>query len=632
MSISTTHSGLAFSLRSLLLWALLWGVLCYAEAPQTEGGTRAAADAFLAPEAETPINDLILKAIGQGGAGTLGHLRGRAIIDLSIHGASEAAQDKNLQIQTSQQDKKLARELLRESQAVFDPLLNLSGGYTRIDTYERSESITRERSTDATFVPVSTAPGDVPPSVDEEGNQITSQEFFGTLICVTVDEALVNAEQCSLTTETRTEREFASFSGTPSEAWDFAFGAAQLFPWGSSLEAQFQSIHRIKEFFNLDPFGLLQQLSTDDPIGQDSRFPWTTSFVAAFTTPLPYSRNFGPYGFFPTVGVMLAERRDRRADWVVAASANSVLRDVDSAYWEIVRSIKQLEITVEQRTVLERLAARAQVLFDAGALTRYDKAQVEADLEDFRNREQIAWNNYIAASNALVELLDYEGDKVILPVHYSSELKTPVTVDSEAAFATAMEHRPEIKLSKLDVEASDIRFKHRKVQTFPDLSLSAGVFLNQSDAVLGYKDWTDSFGNVFDPDQENFFVSINFRIPLGNRALKSALSQARIQRDQATDESQRTVNDVIRQLNTVIADIYSTEAEKTERKINLELAQLAYDKASGLIERGLITSFELLRKLNDLFTARSAYIDTLVDHRKTRAQLLAAEGVLGTRY
>ncbi len=630
MSISTTHSGFASSLRFLLLSALLWAVLCYAEAPQTEGG--AAADAFLAPEAETPINDLILKAIAQGGAGTLGHLRGRALIDLSIHGASEAAQGKNLQNQASQQDKELATESLRESQAAFDPLLNLSGGYTRVDTYDRSESITRERSTGVTFAPISTTPGAVPPPVDEEGTQGTLEESFGTLICVTVDEALVNAEQWSLQTQSSTLREFASFSGTPSEAWDFTFGAAQLFPWGSSLEAQFQSIHRIKEFFNLDPFGLLQPLSLEDPIGQDSRFPWTTSFLAAFTTPLPFSRNFGPYGFFPKVGVMLSERRNRQADWVVAARTNSVLRDVDGAYWELVRSIKQLQITIEQRKVLESLVQHAQVLFQAGAVTAYDKAQVDAEFEGLRNQEQTAWNNYIAASNTLVDLLDYEGDQVILPVHYSNELKTPVTVDSGAAFTAAMEHRPEIKLSQLDVESSDILFKHRKVQTLPDLSLSAGVFLNQSDAVLGYEDWTDSFGNVFDPDQENFFVAVNFRIPLGNRAVKSALSQARIRRDQATDQNQQTVNAVIQELNTVIAAIYSTEATKTQTKINLELAQLAYHKASGLIDQGLITNFELLRKLTDLFTARSAYINTLVDHKKTRAQLLAAQGVLVTRY
>ncbi|MGH8644894.1 MAG: hypothetical protein ACREX4_10725 [Gammaproteobacteria bacterium] len=61
MSISTTKSGFVFSLRFLHLSALLWAVLCPAQSPGSERGRQAAADAFLAPEAETPINDLILK-------------------------------------------------------------------------------------------------------------------------------------------------------------------------------------------------------------------------------------------------------------------------------------------------------------------------------------------------------------------------------------------------------------------------------------------------------------------------------------------------------------------------------------------------------------------------------------------
>jgi hypothetical protein len=46
----------------------------------------------------------------------------------------------------------------------------------------------------------------------------------------------------------------------------------------------------------------------------------------------------------------------------------------------------------------------------------------------------------------------------------------------------------------------------------------------------------------------------------------------------------------------------------------------------------MITDFELLRKLGDLLAARSAYIDALVNHKKTQAQLLAAEGVLAAQH
>ena len=69
-----------------------------------------------------------------------------------------------------------------------------------------------------------------------------------------------------------------------------------------------------------------------------------------------------------------------------------------------------------------------------------------------------------------------------------------------------------------------------------------------------------------------------------------------------------------------------------QTRIGLEQTQLAYDKAGQFREQTLITEFEFLRKLNDLLTARSNLINTLIDHRKTRAQILAAQGILGRGY
>jgi outer membrane protein TolC len=174
--------------------------------------------------------------------------------------------------------------------------------------------------------------------------------------------------------------------------------------------------------------------------------------------------------------------------------------------------------------------------------------------------------------------------------------------------------------------------KHRQTQIRPDLNLTAGVTLNQSNAVLGYSSWENSFGNVFNPDNSDFFVGVSFRIPFGNLAARSALSQARIGRNQAMDQSQQTINGVIQEINTVITDAYGSHARIKQRRANLDLAQLAYNKADMLKEQGLVTDFELLRKLSDLLSARSDYIDTLIDYRKTSAQLLRAQGVLAAQY
>jgi outer membrane protein TolC len=591
------------------------------------------AAAFLEPEGEKAIHEIVLAAIKEGGEGTLAHLRGRRPVELTPEQALSLVRERNLSIQAAQQDQEIAEDLLVLSRSIFDPVLNLSGTYSRRRSYERSEFITRDREN---FSGTLIVPGGA-----------LSSDLSNELVCITVDGLIVSAEQCGSLSTQRTpdanpltpgiiDPEFASFDSDAAEAWQIDFGALKRFPWGSLLQVQFQSTKTPRNALGtpVDPFGLDLLLSPTD-------LPWTSSFFALFTSPLPFSRNFGPYGSFANIQVLLAKIGERQADWAVESNINAVLRDVDDAYWELVRSIKLLQIIGEQQQVLEDLVKRAQSLFEAQSITVYDKVQIEADLENIKNQAEIAWNSLITSSNRLVDLLDYESDQLILPVGYSQLLKQSVEefdpdnlnrLDPDQAIATALGQHPDIKLSQFALESSEILLKHRRAQTYPDFNLEASINLGQSNAILGYETWEDSFANVFDPDTSEFFVGVSFRVPLGNRAVRSALSQARLGYSQAQDQVQQTENSVIQDVNSVIATGYSTQASILQFQAGLELAQFAYNKAGQFREQILVTEFEFLRKLNDLLTARSNLINTLIDHRKTRAQILAAQGILARGY
>jgi outer membrane protein TolC len=615
-------------LTALLPLCLALGYPCSLAA---QAGQPPEADTFLAPAGETEINQLVAETVTAGGRGGRGLLKGRLPVVLSNAEALRRALEHNLQIRTRQQDREIAQGVILESKSAFYPVFNLSGAYNRIDTYNRSEPITRDRPTGFNF---QGEPAGQTPAVTDEFNITRPRgENFSSFVCVNIDGQLLNAAQCALRTERNTKQEFASVSSPPIEAWDFGLRASQIFPWGSSLQVQIQSTRREKNFYPLDAFGLDQPLSLDDPIGQGSRFPWTSTFSLSFSTPLPYSRNFGPYGFRPNVDLMLSRLGEKQAGWAVAASANEALRAADDAYWELVRAVKQLQIRIEQREVLQALAERAQALFEARTITVYDKAQIDANLENIRNQEEIAWNDYIARSNNLVNLLDLNRETAILPVDYSQVLRDLFRIeDPQPIFETALEQNPEIHVGQLGLEQSQVLVSHRKTQVRPDVSFFAGVVLNQVDQVLGHDSWQDSFGNLFSPDSSDFVVGVNLRIPLGNRAVRSALSQARVRRNQALEQLQLTQNSVVQRVNSVLAVNYSTTAQIAERRASLDLAQLAFLKANDLREQALVSEFERLVKLSELLAARSSYIDALVANRKTRAQLLAAEGVLAAQY
>jgi outer membrane protein TolC len=619
----------------------LWLMTCLLLHANAQGLTT---DNFLTLQQEKEIKQLVLTTLADEDYGARTYLQEKTVILLTLDDALRQALQRNLLIQLQKQDRLIADSLLVQRRAAFDPLFNITGTYTHSKTFDRNDFIFRQRGTSFVVDGRTLNPdgsindegnvGDqftTPPG--EEGLQVPVTDAFGNFVCVTVSGELVNPEQCALETQRFGAIEFASRRTNALEAWNFSLGAAQLFPWGSSLEVQFQSTRRLKNFFPLDDLGLVQPLSESDPIGQDSRFPWTSELFATFTTPLPFSKDFGPYGSAPNVNVMLAQVGRRQADWTIKAAINEALRDVDNTYWELVRSLLQLQIAEQQRETLQTLARSGDRLFQEQQITAYDKAQTDTDLANIENRLEILWNTILDNTYRLEELLDYESsNKPILPSRYTTVLRQPVVFDEKQVFATAQRVRPELNIGRLELESRDILLKRSRVQTRPDLSLVASINFSQSDRVLGYESWEDSVSNVFDPDQKDYFIGLVFRIPFGNRAVKSQLAQARLQFKQAQAQLQQTENAIIQELNLVMTDAYSTQARIAQTKAGLEFAQIAYDRALRLRNEDLVSEFELLQRLDDLLLARAFYIDALIDHRKTEAQLLAAEGVLADRY
>jgi outer membrane protein TolC len=625
----------------ILAWIGLSGCLL-----GTTGSAQSQEEAtdFLSAEAEETIAERVLAAVETQGRGASAYLYHRRPLILTVDETLQQAAQRNTTILAQRQDTVSAQQLLLQNQAVFDPLVNLAAAYTRTDFFARSDVIVRQRPT--VFIAEGTTPdgtGDVADqvgipttpggqTVGEESQPIPVSDSFGNLVCVSVDGVLVNPGQCALRTEARAAREFASSDADPLEAWTFNAGGEKLFPWGTRLGIEFESTRRMKNFFPLDGFGIFQPLSRDDPIGRGSSFPWTTEFQATLDTALPFSKDFGPYGSAANVGVLLAKVGERQADWTLAAAINSTLLAADDAYWELVRSLLQLEIRQNQSELLAARAKRAARLYETRRITTYDRAQIDAELANIESQQQLAWAAVVRSSNRLAELLDYPSDVILLPQRYTRVLREAVVVDEQTAFATARAARPELNVTRLSLESSRILFKNSQAQTRPDLFLTFRVALSQDDRVLGYETFEDSFSNVFSPDISDYFVGLSFRIPFGNREVRSRRAQARLQRDQARDEVQQTEIAVIQEINTVIAAINSTRAQIAAAEAGLEYAAVAYEKAGQLREQGLITEFELLQKLSDLLASQSVYIDALVEHRKTEAQLLAAEGMLGSQY
>ena len=204
---------------------------------------------------------------------------------------------------------------------------------------------------------------------------------------------------------------------------------------------------------------------------------------------------------------------------------------------------------------------RAQSSYKLGEMNEYSMNQIDARLASAPGREALAWNGLVAASEALSNLLDGDLHEVLLPVAYQQSLEQAPSVDLNAAMRNAMERNADIKRSQALLEESRITLNHRANDVRPDVLLNASVNFGQSNQVFGYSNLGSSLGNIFNPDVRTAVIGVTVRIPIGNQALKAALSQARVGVMQARDQLTQTRNQAVQQLTASIDALQSAQKQ-----------------------------------------------------------------------
>jgi len=588
---------------------------------------------------ETAVSEDSLKAIArefsvdQGAGQYAGGKQPRLV---SLRAAADAALKKNLGIKVGREDAERIRTAIDEADAVFNPVFNVTLGYRQTMTHERQQfgkvnikAFNAFRTGSHLNIP--SIPGQMigcgtPPLVPEATEPVPD----GVMCIVRDDRPGANAEPRPvylgfIQQDGKTVQKMVKASKKkqhdPEETFNYDVQVEQQLPWGPAYRVSTFTTDR-DVFYN----------KRGDSFDRD----FATTLLFEALVPVPGSKDFGPNS--PAdVNVRLTEKAAERADWDLRNIINSTLAGVDVVYWEVVRAVENLAMVVENRRLVEQQVERTNRLFELGQTTAYGKAQVDAELARLKTLEEQAKANVIAVSNSLAPLLEQSGEAVdpylLLPRDYRPLLDNLLIVDTGGVLATAMKNRPDLAAEKVSKQQSEIGVEFSKHQLRPDLSLTASVNSKQDGSAVGYQNYWESIRNVTNPDTFTQNYGANYKYPWRNRALKARYEQA-----QKLDSDQGVViqdleNNVGRQINDALADLFGARARVNTADKNVEFAQAAFDK---LIERrnagGDVRELELVTKSRELLTARQARVNALIDNKIAESNLLAAQGIIASAY
>ena len=290
----------------------------------------------------------------------------------------------------------------------------------------------------------------------------------------------------------------------------------------------------------------------------------------------------------------------RIAELTVDESENSIEENITQLYVQILYSAEAVKVNESTLEVSRKEFERGQELFNAGSIASSALAQLEAQVSNDNYQlvtSQTTLQNYKLQLKQLLELDgDFEMDLFLPPLDDSSVLIPLPTKDD--VYQTALNLRPEIESSKLNIEASDMNIKISRAGYIPSLSLSAGIGT------------TNANGNDFSFSEQvkqnwNNSIGLTLSIPIfDKRQTKSAVNKAKLQRQTSELDLMDNQKTLYKTIESLWLSANSAQQQYVAATQKLKSTQASYALVSEQFNLGMKNTVELLTEKNNLLSAQ----------------------------
>jgi outer membrane protein TolC len=318
--------------------------------------------------------------------------------------------------------------------------------------------------------------------------------------------------------------------------------------------------------------------------------------------------------------------------------------NVESAYWNLVYSIENLDVRRQSLKLAQDLLEKNQRSVEVGTLAPIEVLSAQAEVAT-READLIQAETQIKSNEDQLKLLLHitgEEDKSItalVPKDKPTYVAREVNLDE--ALAAAIQNRSELKIAQFGLETDQLNLSYAKNQTLPDLSLSASYsspgidgtrIFYVGDPLLNVIDHTVPGGitgaikQTFKFTYPNWNMGLTLSLPLANVFSRASLAQAKLnlkqsmidlenQKDQVYLEIKNAVRAVDANYKRILA--YTTARELAEQKLAGEEEKFRV---------GQSTNYLVLSYQRDLATARISELNAIVSYNVSIAALERSMG------
>ncbi len=476
-----------------------------------------------------------------------------------------------------------------------------------------------------------------------------AQRAYARRVLARLD-AIRRPKQLTLSLEDAVRRALASNYGIRVEGYNPAINTTRIVEAEAAFDATFflnttkniqdQPSPSQLQGTNIDTFNMQGGIRKLLPIGMQvsTSLEWTrqtsntqfallnpshfSQFVTEFRQPL--LRGFGLD--FNRSQIVLA-RNDRTISLqTFEQRVRDTLDQTEQAYWRLVQARREVVISARLLASFEQIYDYLYQRRDFDAF-RIQLAETKARLESNKANFIRIVQNVLSSEDRLIALMNDPAINLstgaeIRPTDFPAN--EPLDIDPIGEAQTALEHRSEIREAKLRIENARVLVGVAKNQALPRLDLTFRYVVDG----LG-ESADDSFDEVTKNDFHEYFIGLEFEIPIGNRARRAAWRRAVLQWAQSTAALKQVLEGVILETNVAARDLISTHRQIEP---NYQSTVANEDQVQSIISRAERRDFPQLSQelgaYQGLAASRSDLLRSMVDYSIAIVNLERAKGTL----
>jgi outer membrane protein len=288
---------------------------------------------------------------------------------------------------------------------------------------------------------------------------------------------------------------------------------------------------------------------------------------------------------------------------------------VVGAYYDLVRSIRQLEIEQQSLEQSEASLELAKRKFEVGLIAEVEALRWQVALLRARADFDQAETEIERRRDLLRDVLGMEMDE---PLEVVSEVESRrFAIDAARALELGLERRTDLRQAEIQEEIRQLSLQERKRNSGPVATLNASVGVRGRGSEVG-----DISSNL---ERNLWSVGIDVTMPvLDGGSRRSSVNEAQVDLEKSRIATSLRKREIVREIRNTVRNLAQAERQIDLRRAALEFAERTYEVEQSRFELGLIQSQDLLDTQGELTQARIDELDSVVNYRRQLVDLKVA--------